>query len=162
MWIIFWKPECCFWFNCVALNKEMGKKNKVKSAWFLQLNHSLNISKQISSQMCPTSLRTNSWLQSHLVSAKLCKHVNFRANQIKQAQAWLSLQLACKPSQRSAAEPSPIPPPLQAREALPHLYLQMRISLLFLIGAWGGGCGRFTSGRWGGAVRQCTPADLRV
>lgn len=50
----------------------------------------------------------------------------------------------------------------QAGEALPHQYLQMRIAFLFLIGAGGGGCGRFAAGRWRGAVRQWAPADLGV
>lgn len=38
----------------------------------------------------------------------------------------------------------------------------MRIAFLFLIGAGGGGRGRFAPGGWRGAMRQWTAADLTV
>lgn len=179
------KLFCAKWQDCIAFKCEPGfgnvllriekrrnlRKMKQTLVYTLKFNHELSISNQFSFFKCDTTLhpplRT---LKSKIMASVSPQQQSFPANWIKKAQAWLplnsclnsTLQIVCEPSLRSTAEPLPPTQLPQAREALPHQYLQMRISLLLLIGAGGGRCGWFTSGRWGGTMRQCTPADLRV
>lgn len=76
-------------------------------------------------------------MASVLLQLKCCNHASFPPSPIKKHSAPLNSHLgstrACKPSPRSAAKPSPPTPLLQARQALPHQYLRMRIDQLFSI-----------------------------